>query len=251
MRKIIIFISSVIISILSIHFLSALGTSSFPETDLGAFSECLDAYKLAKDWKDASKMVNISNPYTKTKDRKLVCKWNKLDEVLYWVALDLLFTQVDNDIETYLKTIKWVKKPVIKWQEISNKLAVESLNPDSFWNKYNKICANWIYDEVIRFTWTDYAKSNWIKLSTENWMIFDAYTNWCQDLYRKKLKAYSDAAWLILARETGTTYEKDKKEMTKKINKNYETLLNTFWDYLNRFSVLWNKWNRWEQNCNN
>lgn len=203
--------------------------------------ECYSAY--TSNPKDLKKMWNIKNPYFSK--RYLACQWPTVQDAIYQATLDVLFSEIDKNVETYLKTIWNLKSPTESGDNIAKKFS-------TWWDfdlAYLEVCKYKAFETSAKIV----EENKWPLLNTNNYTktMFDSSGGKCQELYEKKLRAYEDAAWVILYRETVAKYEKDKKTFMVKIKEEYRKLLFKFTIYLWQLWVISDKWNRWSKQCDN
>ncbi len=191
---------------------------------------------------------SIPNPIDKK--RILICKWEDSHDRLYQAALDVLFTDIDLKIESHLESLP---KEKIKIEEMHEQITKKFWIGGNFYKSYKEVCDFWTIQYASKF----------IKDTKENLKLKDLTTDWktpdllksygwkCNSLFKVKLKAYEDVAWLIVQRNLKESYEKDKKTFVKKLNEKYENFLFKFNILLWQLWVITAKWNKKTKDAKN
>ncbi len=166
-----------------------------------------------------------------------------MQKIIYQAALDILFSEVDKNIEDYLKTLKWVSKPVTSLTELQKKLWI-SWEPWTFSATYATICRNTLY----AYVWEYMNKNNLWNLTTDKFTPEALWWIDCDVLYRTKLRAYYDAWEVIIKREHMNYQQYARKDLMSNLKWKYRRFLMKLIIYLWQLRVL--SWKFYENTVN-
>lgn len=224
MKKVIIYI------IVVLAFYNTVYSEDTTLVGKSAVIECFKAqkYKPEESW-------NITNPLDSKKD--LACAWLTWQDAVYQAILDVKFTEIDLQIEGFLKSLQWKTNSVISIEDLSKKLS-SNWDDWSFYSQYSKVCDTWIF-QYMQALISDPA--NEMPTISTNFTTKDfvrSTNSPCKLLVKKKIKSYYDAWEVIIVREVIKDLEKSKKTYITSINKQYENLLLNFMYYNNALKVM-------------
>ena len=248
MKKIAWALVSFLILCIGFFFYSSVLWTDNSQEILDAADKCIKAYDNKE--KDPSGISNIANPFDE--DLYLICKeqtdFNWKPAVLSQVLLDLLFSEIDVDIENYITSLSSRKWDAELVKEISDKFSLESKIPYySYADRYRAVCSNWVRDYIFKYTkW--HIEEN-INIKTENKLLFSSAR--CETLYKTKLLAYESVANSKIQRNVIDWYTADKKTFMTKVKANWEKLLTTFDRYISKFWIIKDQWNTKTKNARN
>ncbi|MDD2487310.1 MAG: hypothetical protein PHS92_03000 [Candidatus Gracilibacteria bacterium] len=233
-------ITFILISILSLNsFLvspSFAAGSNNEETILSKANECIEAASSG----NAAKLSQIQNPFKKDKTY-LACKGKGI-EMLYQVMLDLLFSEVDIEIEKYISSLSSRKGDTDLSKEVGDKFALDAGSPDDYATKYSNICTNKILSYSIKFK-NKYPDKN-INITTNyiNGYFGGGNSKKCVNLYKKKIEAYQSVADSKIQRNIINAITADKKAFMSKVKESWERLLTNFDRYIGKYGIIKDQW---------
>lgn len=217
----------------SLHYW-AFWTSNTDDSEiiLNKANTCLTAFKT---WQ-SSLISQIENPFKKWQDKiYLQCKetdlagWQKW--ILTQVLLDLLFSRIDSDVETYISSLSARKPDAVLIKEIFDKFGTDNTN--NFASRYDEVCS---MDSNSAFGYSEkFKKTFGYPDITTN---FQMYTTQCKNLYTLKLAAYESAAINKVKRNASNAFLADKKTFMSKVRDKWEGLLTLFDRYISKFWII-------------
>lgn len=232
MKKIIFLITC--FSIIVFHYcFSEQSTSIYPTWS----DEIVKCYKMIEENKPWTN--NIKNPLNSKK--YLICEKDGNINHLYQAVLDVLFTDIDNKVESYLETLPKEKIDLKACNDVSDKF---SYNKWDFYKKYKEVCETGVKDYIAELMKN--KKEIWIEVNIsggiENFLINNSSK--CIPLVETKLKSYEDTAWLILNRNIVDSYKKDKQKFMNDLKGKYRKLLLSLTEYMAQVLKINNQWNK-------
>ncbi len=164
--------------------------------------------------------------------------------VAYQVVLSRAFNDLDKKVKEYLKILqeKRDKNPASWTEDIRMKFVIE------FPAKYNAICYPTIKDEVLAWSKIPNPRNNNnpYPILTTSAIAIDGLSDSalaCEGLVVQKMKAFQNISMMLAAQGVTKSYTNDKSTFMEKIKTKYDSILETWRNYVAALTKATDKWN--------